>query len=100
MNLESVVPGDQVIDYLIRQGATSTDAHPSFPGGRHFDNIARYVELIEAGDWWESTRPVYLDAKTGQVWQGTDRTAALAQVDWTKAPTVPNFTVIVEHPRG
>ncbi len=99
MNLEVRIPGDQVISFLKAQGATKTDAHPSFPGGRHFDNIAMYVTLMEKGQWWASHRPIYLDAKTGTVWQGTDRTAAIAQVDWAKAPVVPDFTVIVEHPR-
>lgn len=96
--LEVVVPGDQVLAFLRSRGAHRTDAANDLEEGRHQDNIARYVALLEAGKWWESPRPIYLDARSGTVWQGTDRTAALARVDWTKAPTIPSFHIIVEHP--
>ncbi len=98
MNLEVQIPGDQVIDFLKAHGATWTDATSSFPGGRHFDNIERYRELLQTGMWEVTKRPIYLDARSGQVWQGTDRTAAIALVDWSKVPVIPEFTIIVEHP--
>jgi hypothetical protein len=96
--IEVRIPGDEVVPYLIAMGATSTDAAPTFPGGRHHDNIAWYVRLIEAGEWWSSGRPIMLDAKTGTVYKGTDRATALSMVDWSKVSEMPMFTVQVEHP--
>lgn len=97
--LDGDIPGDQVIEYLRFHGAYWSDAATNLEEGRHQDNIARYIELMEHGEWWESRRPIYLDARSGQVWQGADRTAAIAQVAWEKAPRIPLFKVIVEHPR-
>jgi hypothetical protein len=98
--IEVRIPGDEVVAYLIAQGATSTDAHQTFPGGRHHDNIARYVRIIEAGEWEETRRPIMLDAKTGTVYKGTDRATALSMVDWSKTSVRPMFIVQVEHPRS
>ncbi len=100
MSLETKVRGDEVIEFLRAQGAERTDASQFFPGGRHQDNIRTYINLMEAGEWEETKRPIILDAKTGTVWKGTDRCAAINLVDWSKAPTIPWFNIIVEHPRS
>jgi hypothetical protein len=102
--LGTLVPGDEVIDWLRDRGATRTDADETFPGpGRHHNLIIEYVTLMQAGEWWESRRPIRLDAKTGYVWQGSDRTAAIAQVDWDMVKAnglpVPVFNIIVQHPK-
>lgn len=90
--------GDLVVKFLQRFGATSTDASGTFPGdGRHRDNIAAYISAIENGWWNETDRPIKLNAKTGAVWQGSDRTVALSLVDWSKVDHVPLFVVQVDH---
>ena len=95
MRTTTRVPGDQVIAFLASQGAVKTDNSKRFPGeGRR--PVSDYVDLIESGQWWESERPICLDARSGMVWQGTDRCVALAAVDWSRVAHIPMFTVEVQ----
>lgn len=98
--LEVFVPGDEVIAFMRSHGAKQTDVATTFPSGRYFERIDEYVRLMEAGEWEETRRPIYLDARSGTVWQGTDRTMAISMVDWAKAPKIPKFKVVVEHPNS
>lgn len=102
MRIFAAIPGDEVIFVLKECGATSTDADPTFPGpGRHTNLVEEYVTAMENGTWEETDRTIILDVKTGSVWRGSDRTAAIAQVDWAKVRSrgfpVPIFQLEINH---